>query len=111
MPNEHPSHQKGEDIIMVNVKTTYVTYSQLIEEGPSYLHYMDMSSGAGGAGIVTIHNSRSVTGEIVHKKTVPLSDSREFRPACPLFCEKGIYLVLNVNVTNVLIQTSKASKE
>ena len=93
-----------------DIKSTYVTIDQLLEDGPAYLWFMDISAGVGGATIVTIYNSRSAVGEIALKKSVLTSDSKEFNPVAPLYCEKGIYIDVDANILGVLVQTAKVIK-
>jgi len=60
---------------------------------------------------VTIYNGQSNTGDIIAVVEEATKSTHEFEPPVPIYCRKGIYLVIGTNVTGCLVQWRNLTPE
>ena len=88
----------------------WVTASRTLSHGPCEMCYAMITSAA-AASTVTIYDGESATGDIIAVLEGPATISQQMHFMAPIFCNKGLYVALDQNVTGVLIQWRELMNE
>ena len=88
----------------------WLTGSGPLSHGPCELCYAMITSAA-AASAATLYDGESATGDIIAILEGPATISQQMHFMAPIFCNKGLYVALDQNVTGVLVQWRELSNE
>lgn len=97
----------------------YITTSRLLSRGPCDLLFAGMRPGASGD-TVTLYDGENTNGDIVdvlkagtraYTGLTYIDASREFKPPQPVYCRRGLYVVLGGSTASVFVQWRELGKK
>lgn len=88
----------------------WVTQSEILSKVPCELCYAMVTSAA-AASTVTLYDGESALGTIIAVLEGPATISQQMHFMEPIYCDHGLYVALDQNVTGVLVQWRELANE
>lgn len=94
-----------------DVKWTRLTGSQTLQSDPCYVFFLVLTAESGGAADIELYNGDNSDDPQVCTLKTHADTTRNLRWQIPLFLNRGAYIKVGSNVTDVVIQSGVFCEE